>query len=27
MTTRVDHSYTIIKTNTGCLGLSLWLFF
>ena len=27
MTTRVDHNYTIIKTNTGCLGLSLWLFF
>ena len=23
MTTRVDHNFTIIRTNTGCLGLSI----
>lgn len=27
MTIRVDHNFIIIKTKTGCLGFSFWLFF
>lgn len=27
MTIRADYSFSIIKTKTGCLGFSLWLFF
>lgn len=27
MNTRADYSFSIIKTKTGCLGFSLWLFF
>lgn len=27
MNIRSDYNFTIINTNTGCLGLSIWLFF
>jgi hypothetical protein len=27
MNIRADYSFTIINTNTGCLGLSIWLFY
>jgi hypothetical protein len=27
MKTKVDYSFHIIRTNTGCLGFSVWLFF